>query len=124
MKSSKSRRRRVARTNQSKQVIGGLEISMRRMVAETLEEKLPLSADWSLQIASQLTNEDLNDPMQAITSSGIAQEQLDLIAQAAIERWTGTSLDVDLLQQLDQVEFHLADLPGQALGMADGLNVY
>ncbi|MFV2069634.1 MAG: hypothetical protein ACC645_21930, partial [Pirellulales bacterium] len=55
---------------------------------------------------------------------GITQDQLDVMAEAAIERWADTALDVDLVQQLDQVQFHVADLPGQALGMADGLDVY
>ena len=59
-----------------------------------------------------------------VNPNTLTQEELELVAQAAIAQWRDSGLlTAEQLARLDEVTFEIQNLDGQALGLTDGTNV-
>jgi hypothetical protein len=77
--------------------------------------QIPLAGDWNGGQALHFAG----DAQVAVDAAPVTHDQAQLLARAAIDRWTATGLDADSLLRLTGAQVVVAPLPGNLLGYAD-----
>jgi hypothetical protein len=82
----------------------------------------PVVGDWGDTV--YLLNAAAGETASAQDVQALTQSSLAPTVQAAIARWASAGLGSATIEQLSQVQFVVADLPGDCLGKAEGNTVY
>jgi hypothetical protein len=83
---------------------------------------VPVMGDWNGTASLIAAAESIAADPTAATPLDAGQVQP--LAAAALDQWSGLGLSNAVLDRLSQVEFVVADLPGDTLGMVQGRTVY
>ncbi|MEM7699026.1 MAG: cadherin-like domain-containing protein [Verrucomicrobiota bacterium] len=99
----------------------------RKLFAEALEPRVLFSAAPAAAPSEEVPAEEAETVQETVVESAVKagadrleQEDLEALAEEALERWKESGISADQLSALEAVEYRVEDLIGELLGQAEG----